>query len=123
MGARSRRKGRAFEQHAARLFREAMPGCEVFRGAQSWEGSREPDLRLPYFAPECKAGQRPNIYRAMLQAEVNADACDRVPVVVSRKNSPGGSSPRVDLVTLRADDFYLLLRQCWDAFGREDWVE
>jgi hypothetical protein len=120
MSASQRRKGAAFERLAAQWFREAMPGAEVFRGSQAWEKSTDPDLRMPYFAPECKVGQRPNIYRAMDQAVTNAG--DRMPVVVSRKNGHG-PRPAVDLITFRADDALLLLRQWWDAFGREEWVE
>ncbi|NQV06673.1 hypothetical protein HQ535_08980 [bacterium] len=122
MTALSRRKGRAFEQEAARDFRAAMPGADVFRGSQAWVKSKAADLRMPWFAPECKVGQRPNIYRAMAQAEGKVSG-DRWPVVVSRKNGTCGSNPPVDLVTMRKADFLQMVRQWWGCFGEGEWVE
>jgi len=120
VSASQRRKGAAFERLVAQWYREAMPGAHVSRGVQAWEKSLDPDLRMPFFAPECKCQIRPNIYAAMAQAEANAG--DRFAVVVRRKSGTNGSDPPVDLVTLRADDAMLLLRQWWDAYGRKEWV-
>ena len=105
-GARSRRKGARFELIVA----HALGGR---RGFQRRSGSDEADVEgvsLPVLGPvwiECKVGQRPNLYAALAQA---AEATDGRPVVVvARKNSPGGSSPSVDTVTLRLADFLRLV--------------
>jgi|APSaa5957512576_1039674.scaffolds.fasta_scaffold148375_2 hypothetical protein len=119
MSASQRRKGHNFEREVARRFREIMPGAQIERGAQAWGGGLDPDIRMPYFAPECKVGLRPNIGGAMVQAEERAK--DRIPCVISRRNMGGNRAPQ-DLVTMRWEDFLEMFGEWWRCYGEGEWV-
>lgn len=110
-GARSRRKGSAFERALVHRFREAMPNATVRRGLQSRSGDEVPDVELPCFWLEAKHHHRTNIRAAMRQAMA---ACppDRWPVAVCKDDH---ASP---LVTMQLEDFLELIREWWERRDR-----
>lgn len=72
VGRRSKRKGARGEREVATLLREAFPehAGTIKRGFQSrYGGPVEPDVVFPGWHLEVKRQQRPNIKRALLQAE------------------------------------------------------
>jgi len=111
MGARSRRKGAAWEREIAiRLNDARIPGWDTRRGlGQTRSGAEVCDVEGSPFWIECKCGRRPNIYAALAQAEEARD--ERAPVVVARKNSAGGGAPSVDTVTMRLEDWIDLVKR------------
>lgn len=82
-GAKSRRKGAAWERELTHKFRDAMPGADVKRGLQSRSGSDAADVECPVFWVEAKRGRMPNP-RAALRQAVDAAPEDRVPIAVIR---------------------------------------
>jgi hypothetical protein len=106
MGARSRRKGAQWERDVANRLAECYP--RAIRGVgQAQADSPLADVEGTPWWVECKVGQRPNIYAAIRQSEEARD--DRPYLVVARKNSPGGSAPSVDTVTMSLDEFARLV--------------
>jgi hypothetical protein len=113
MGARSRRKGAAFERWVANRFREVWPNA--VRGVgQTQKGSTLCDVEGTPWNVECKVGQRPNIYAAIAQSEAAKD--ERPWLIVARKNSKGGGVASVDTVTMSVPDFLRLAK----AYERAD---
>ena len=106
-GARSRRKGAAFERELAQRFREVMPGAGVRRGLQYRTGEEAPDVEVPCFWVEAKHHHRTNVRAAMRQAE---GACPpgRWPIAVCKDDH---ATP---LVTMQLDDFLELVREWWE---------
>jgi hypothetical protein len=82
-GNRSRRKGAQFERDLVQLFRAAMPGATVHRGAQFRGGDEAADVVCPRFWIEAKRGKRPNVRAALRQATDDAQG-DRIPIAVIR---------------------------------------
>jgi len=68
MGASQRRKGASWEREVARRYREAMPGCDSFRGLQYRDGADAPDVKHPWLFTECKAHKQTNPRAALAQA-------------------------------------------------------
>jgi hypothetical protein len=109
MGARSRRKGAAFEREVARLFREA--GVPAERNLSECRTGNAGDLELPPWCPlsvQVKVGARPNPYAALREAREAAGAA-RVPVAVVRMNGRGATPPE-DLAVLPLEEFLDLVR-------------
>jgi hypothetical protein len=82
-GNRSRRKGAQFERELVKLFREAMPGATVHRGAQFRGGAEAADVVCPRFWVEAKRGKKPNVRAALRQAASDATE-GRIPIAVIR---------------------------------------
>ncbi len=85
-------------------------GYEARRGQQFSGSPDSPDVvcpALPGFHFEVKHTERLNVHEAVAQA-VN-DAGDQVPVVAHKRNRGGW------LVTMRADDWFELLRRARSA--------
>jgi hypothetical protein len=68
MGASQRHKGHRWERDVARMYRDAMPGCDSFRGIQYRDGENAPDVKHPWFHTECKAMKQTNPRAALAQA-------------------------------------------------------
>ncbi len=106
MGARSRRKGAAFERWVANALSECYP--DAIRGVgQAQASSPLADVEGSPWWVECKVGQRPNIYAAIRQAEEARD--ERPWLIVARKNSSGGGIASVDTVTMSVERFVRLV--------------
>ncbi len=92
-GARSRRKGKAWEQKVARLLREEL-GLEARRGWQARKGDDAPDVIVdgqPWWV-ECKCGKMPNPRAALRQCEEAAPAGHHPMVVIHDDAPPGGKA-------------------------------
>ena len=98
-GARSRRKGRAWEQAVARMLRPLF-GDAVKRGWQARSGKDAPDVVGTPYHIECKHGALVNLRAALKQAIEATDG--RVPLVVAKDNR---SEP---LVVMRLSDWLKL---------------
>ena len=75
-GKRSRTKGHNFERWLVNFLKEHFKGCHTHRGLQS-QGAVVPDVFLEFPDGvsawwECKVGARPNIKKALEQAERDA---------------------------------------------------
>jgi hypothetical protein len=105
-GARSRRKGAAWERALVHRFREIMPDAGVRRGLQFRSGAEASDVEVPCFFVEAKHHHRTNVRAAMRQA---LDACPagRWPVAICKDDR---AEP---LVTMQLDDFLELVREWW----------
>ena len=70
MGKAQRAKGARWERAVAKLFLEAMPGCDARRAIGQYRGGAEaPDVMVPgCFWLECKVGKAPPLMRALAQA-------------------------------------------------------
>jgi len=110
-GARSRRKGAAFERELVRRFREIMPDAGVRRGLQYRAGQEASDVEVPCFWVEAKHHHRTNVRAAMRQA---IDACPpgRWPIAVCKDDH---ATP---LVTMQLEDFLELVREWWERRDR-----
>jgi hypothetical protein len=106
-GARSRRKGAAFERELAQRFREVMPDAVVRRGLQYRTGEEAPDVEVPCFWVEAKHHHRTNVRAAMRQA-IDACPCGRWPIAVCKDDHA------TRLVTMQLDDFLELVREWWE---------
>jgi hypothetical protein len=111
MGARSRRKGAAWERELVHRFREVMPDAEVKRGLQYRSGEEAPDVEVPCFFVEAKHHQRTNIKAALRQAEAAAPK-GRWPIAVCKDDR----QPAV--VAMDLEDFLELLGQWWRGLDR-----
>jgi len=109
MGARSRRKGVAWERTVAALLSEAT-GLDYQRVlTESRDGNvGDVDADGGALSVQCKIGARPNPYQALREAVEAAGASGRLPVAVLRKNG-SGSRPPEDLAVLRIEDFVALI--------------
>jgi hypothetical protein len=117
-----RTKGKIWEREVAAKLRGIF-GEQVRRGWQAREGCDDPDVvGVPRQWVECKHHQRVNIAAAMRQAVEESERADNRrapeqgrlkpwPVVYSKSNREG------PLVTMRMDDFLVLLRE-WAEFAR-----
>ncbi len=87
MGSMSRRKGAAGEREAAAFLNEVL-GTRFHRGRQYHGGPDSPDLAgdLPGLHLEVKRCERLSLYKALSQAQQDADVA-QVPVVMHRANS------------------------------------
>ncbi|MGI5865792.1 MAG: hypothetical protein ACOX6T_27560 [Myxococcales bacterium] len=110
-GARSRRKGAAFERELVRRFREIMPDAGVRRGLQYRAGQEASDVEVPCFWVEAKHHHRTNVRAAMRQA---IDACPpgRWPIAVCKDDH---ATP---LVTMQLEDFLELVGEWWERRDR-----
>lgn len=110
-GARSRRKGAAFERELVRRFREIMPDAGVRRGLQYRAGQEASDVEMPCFWVEAKHHHRTNVRAAMRQA---IDACPpgRWPIAVCKDDH---ATP---LVTMQLEDFLELVGEWWERRDR-----
>jgi len=102
MGARSRRKGAAWERALVQRFRDAYPDVSVRRGFQARSGSEAPDIDAPGLWIEAKHGRCVNLRAALAQAIACAPS-DRRPIAVCKDNR---TEP---LVVMRLDDFFELV--------------
>jgi len=110
-GARSRRKGAAFERELVRRVREIMPDAGVRRGLQYRAGQEASDVEVPCFWVEAKHHHRTNVRAAMRQA---IDACPpgRWPIAVCKDDH---ATP---LVTMQLEDFLELVGEWWERRDR-----
>jgi hypothetical protein len=110
-GARSRRKGAAFERELVRRFREIMPDAGVRRGLQYRAGQEASDVEVPCFWVEAKHHHRTNVRAAMRQA---IDACPpgRWPIAVCKDDH---ATP---LVAMQLEDFLELVGEWWERRDR-----
>ena len=110
-GARSRRKGAAFERELVRRFREIKPDAGVRRGLQDRAGQEASDVEVPCFWVEAKHHHRTNVRAAMRQA---IDACPpgRWPIAVCKDDH---ATP---LVTMQLEDFLELVGEWWERRDR-----
>lgn len=84
-GKRSREKGKRGEREAAKLLRDH--GIEAIRGQQNRGGGDSPDVRvqgIPIHV-EVKRTQKINVYKAMAQADNDADL-GMTPIVLHRRD-------------------------------------
>lgn len=110
MGARSRRKGAAWERELAQRFREA--GIPAERSLTEVRDGNTGDLDLPRHVPltvQAKVGKQPRIYDALLEAE-EAAGPGQHPVAIVRRNG-SGSRPPTDMAILPLEDFFELVEQ------------
>lgn len=98
MGARSRRKGAAWERELVQRFRPLVPEVVVHRGAQARGGEEAPDVDVPGLWLEAKHGKKVNLRAALAQAIGDAST-GRVPVAVCKDDR---SEP---VVVMRLEDF------------------
>lgn len=105
-----RAKGHAFEREIAHkladVFGEAKRGLSQCRGGTA----EEPDVVLPDGVPffvECKRQRRPNIVRALEQAQ---EACEpnRWAVAICQADREQATA------TMCLDDFTVLIREWWE---------
>jgi len=103
MGARSRRKGAAWERELAGRFRAL--GIYALRNLEEVRSGNSGDLmlRIP-LSVQAKVGARPPIYEAVTQAQEAAGDQD-VPVAMIRRNG-AGSRPPDDLAVMPLDSFF-----------------
>ena len=111
MGARSRRKGAAYERELVHLFRDAMPGAEIRRGLQCRGGEEVADIDCPVFFPEAKRGKKPNVRTALAQAR-GAAPKGRIPIAIIRDDR---AEP---FVVLDLDPFLDFVREWWERRPR-----
>lgn len=105
-GARSRRKGAAWERELVTLFEQAMPNAGARRGLQFRAGQEAADVELPHFWLEAKHHHRTNIRAAMRQA-IDSAPPDRWPLAVCKDDRV------TPLATMRLDDFLRLVHEWW----------
>lgn len=107
MGARSRRKGAAYERTIANRLSEVYP--DAVRGAQqSRAGDAMADVEGTPWWVECKVGQRIDIVGAFRQAE---EATHGRPVLCAvKRNAIAGKGGPEEFVCMRWDDFLALAR-------------
>lgn len=110
-GARSRRKGAAWERELVHRFRDAMPGADVKRGFQTRSGEDAADVECPVFWVEAKRGKKPNM-RAALRQAIEASPDGRLPIAVVRDDRAAPT------VTLLLDDFLDLVGEWWELGSR-----
>ena len=119
MGARSRRKGRAWEQEVARRLRDMLPGCEVVRTAslQAHVAAHAPDVTAGnLLAVECKCGAAPNVWAALDQmraAEAAAEPDGRFRMVAVHRDSSGGGRPAKECVVMEWATFAEIVAALW----------
>lgn len=105
MGGRSKRKGAVGERELASVLREH--GYDAHRGVQYHGGPDSPDVvGLPGLHIECKRTERFDLYGALAQAQ--ADAGERIPVVMHRRNLHRWTA------VLLLEDFLTIYRE-WEA--------
>jgi len=105
-GARSRRKGAAFERELVHRFREVMPDVTVRRGLQSRSGAEVADVDMPCFWPELKHHRRTNVREAMRQAIATCPP-GRWPIAVCKDDH---AEP---IVAMQLEDFLELVGEWW----------
>jgi len=101
MGARSKRKGSAFERAIAADMQHLF-GDGVRRGMQDRHIIDECDVEgTPYWL-ECKVGKCQNPRAALRQAIADSAGCgdERQPVAIIRDNSTGGGKPSFDFAVI-----------------------
>jgi hypothetical protein len=104
-GARSRRKGRAWEQELVHHFRRVWPSAKRGIG-QARLGSEVCDVEGTPWWVEAKVGGRTNPRAAIRQAEAATDGRQVVAVCKDNQTKPGRSAEV--WVTLRLDAFLSL---------------
>lgn len=110
MGARSTRKGKAWERQCARIFTEA--GIPTERCLTEARDGNVGDLEFPTGLPltaQCRVGARPSVWRALKDAEAAAGP-DTLPVALVRRNG-AGSRPSEDVAVLRLPDLVGLVAE------------
>ncbi len=105
-GARSRRKGAAYERELVQRFREIMPDAHIRRGLQYRTGEEAPDVDCPVFWPEAKRGKQPNV-RAALRQATEAAPPGRIPLAIIRDDHAEA------FVALSLDDFLEFVAEWW----------
>ena len=107
MGKFSRDKGARFERELARIFRDALPGCDAKRGFQTRGGAAEmPDVTAGCFAIEAKAGKKPPV-RAALKTAVDNCPKGLYPLAVIKEDR------KPPFVVLPLDDFLEIAGEWW----------
>lgn len=102
----SRQKGKRYELHVAKLFKEE--GYEARRGQQYCGANGDADVvGVRGLHIECKAREKMQLYDWMSQAKNEAQNGD-LPVVIHKKNHCA------DLVTMEFNDWIKLYRE-WEA--------
>jgi hypothetical protein len=117
MGARSRRKGAAWEREVAAILREAMPGCDAKRGLGQARCAHEvADVDVPGFWIECKRGKRISLTAALRQATEAREAAGATKtayaLVVAKEDR---TEPAI---AMQLSDFLELLREWWERGRR-----
>ena len=111
MSASQRRKGRAWEQKVARLFREALPGIEVRRlgglQASKNESGNAPDVAAGPFWIECKVGARTNPRAALAQAVEGAAGLGPIPIAVTKDDNQD------PIITMKLADALDIFNRWW----------
>jgi hypothetical protein len=111
MGRLSKMKGKRNEQVLAKVLREELPQLAHKITREGWlqvDDPDAPDVNLGgVFHIECKHGQRPNVLRALEQAESHCPE-HKFPVSQCRWN---GQSVGQSLVTMRLNDWLVWLRE------------
>lgn len=108
MGARSRRKGAAYERELANRWRDSGLWPEARRGVgQARSGGEVPDVDGTPFWIEAKCQARPNVYAALEQAEEATDG--RTPIVVACRREKGAPGRAATVVVMRMEAFEALV--------------
>lgn len=113
MGARSRRKGAAFERWLAHYLNATIPGASARRGIQYRDGGKEAcDVvsELPLHI-ECKHGKKPNLRRALDQARNDAERGRWAAAVCKDDNA-------APVVLMSLEDWADLMREWWEMRRR-----
>ena len=109
LGARSRRKGHAYERELARRFGDEA-GCPAVRNLEEVRSGNSGDLVFTHGDPLCvqaKVGGRPSVWNAVKEAEEAAGPGIHPVAIVKRNGS--GSRPAVELACMPLDDFLELV--------------
>jgi hypothetical protein len=116
MGARSRRKGAAWEREVATLF--TTLGLDSVRELDECRDGNLGDVRLPPHVPfcvQCKVGATPPVWRAIAEARAAAKP-GHTPVAIVRRNG-AGRRPSEDLAVLPLATFAALLARIYGEGG------
>jgi hypothetical protein len=103
MGARSRRKGAAWERALVRQLLAAHPSCQARRGFQMRSGTDAPDVDVPGLWIEAKHGRKVNLRAALAQAIACAPP-ERRPLAICKDDRTAA------VVVIRLADFLPLVR-------------
>lgn len=108
MGARSRRKGAAWEREVGARLSEATGVSFTRNLEQVRTGGADLENELG-FVVECKVGAQPPVWGALEQVQAARRDGDRIAFAVIRRNAAKGRAKQ-DAVVLTFDDFLELVR-------------
>jgi len=112
VGKMQRDKGARFEREVAKIFREALPGCDAKRGLQTRGGAAEvPDVQAGPFAIECKVGKKPPVRFAL---DTAVEHCPRgcYPMAIIKEDR------RQPFAVMPLDDLLEILTEWWEYRNR-----